>query len=223
MIKKIINLLEVIPVNTWDHGFLESVKLQLDKAYTLSDRQKEMIDKISKEYSPEELAAEAAWKENYGPTQREVITICARYYEGTVYYQDLVYEVLNNKEFIPSRKQFNKMTENKYAKRIVSAFSAKPKYDLGTMIMLRMSAPRQYSGYFNLGLAPDCARYAIVIENNGFPENACKGAKVYNVLPVGGKEAFSIEERYLKKARIKRENKKNGNEKETQEDSTGQW
>ena len=41
MIKKIINLLEVIPVNTWDHGFLESVKLQLDKAYTLSDRQKE--------------------------------------------------------------------------------------------------------------------------------------------------------------------------------------
>jgi hypothetical protein len=223
MIKTIISLLEVVPVNTWDHGFLESVKLQLDKAYTLSDRQKEMIDKINKEHSPEELLAEAAWKENYGSEQKEIATVCARYYEGTVYYQDLVYEILNNKKFVPSRKQFNKMTENKYAKRIVSAFNAKPKYDLGAMIMLRMGAPRQYSGNFNLGVTSDCARYVIVIENNGFPVNACKGAKVYNVLPVGGKEAFSIEERYLKKARIKRENKKNGNEKETQEDSTGQW
>lgn len=221
MIKTIKSLLEVVPVNTWDYGFLESVHRQVERGYSLSDRQKQMIDKIDKEYSPEELAAEVVWKENYGTQQREVATVCAQYYKGTIYYQDLVYEILNNEEFVPSRKQFNKMTQNKYAKRIVSSFMAEPKFGAGTMAMLRTGAPRSYSRYFDTQLPS--SYYVLVIENDGFPKNACKGAKVYKVLPVGGKEAFSIEERYLKKARIKRENKKNGNEKESQENSAGKW
>jgi len=44
----------------------------------------------------------------------------------------------------------------------------------------------------------------VVIKTNADePKSACRGNKIYEVLPVGGVGTIMIEERYLKKARVK--------------------
>ena len=222
MIKAIDKLLEVVSHDTWNFGYLESVKSQLEKGYSLSDRQEEIFEKIKKQYSPEAMEEEAQWKVIYGEEQKKIAIICAKYYSTTPYYQDLVLSILNDEDFIPTRKQYRKITENKYAKKILEETFADPKYAVGSMAMLRMGAPRWLARYFDFDAEETKNYYVIVIDNSEGPKTPCKGAKIYNVLPVGGKECFSIEERYLKKARIKKESKKDGNEKNSQENAAGQ-
>ena len=65
------------------------------------------------------------------------------------------------------------------------------------MVSLRTSAKFAHRKALTKGVG-------VVIKTNADePKSACRGNKIYEVLPVGGVGTIMIEERYLKNARVK--------------------
>ena len=90
------------------------------------------------------------------------------------------------------------MCENKYAKRVLAAHFDAPVFPVGSMVAFRSTAP-----YALRQLAPS-GRAVILRANAKPPTSPAKGAKIYEVLPVGASRPTLVEERYLKKSRKKK-------------------
>ena len=121
--------------------------------------------------------------------------VCARYYSTTGYFSDLAQKILEDENFVPTQKQYNAMTSNKYATKILTAYYAEPKYALKSLVTLRSGAP--YAARRGAGAKP-----CIVIQHNAAPVTSpARGAKIYKLLPFGAPVPILVEERYIKKAR----------------------
>jgi len=177
----------------WEKGFAESVLNQLAKGYNLSPKQVETIERIQARNAPENLERKAQWEAEWTAEKLEIAKVCARYYLDAGYYTRLANSILDEEAFIPSEKQYKAMCENKYAQKVLAATFAQPIYPVGSVISFRASAPwsaREYKSG------------AVVLRaGDGVVTSAAKGAKVYEVLPIGGVRPLKVEERHLKKFR----------------------
>ena len=83
------------------------------------------------------------------------------------------------------------MCENKFTKKVIEATQAEPKYSVGVIIKGRKNAPLNVrDGLFSIirvGMKP--------------VQSAAKGAKIYEILPLGKTQTIFCEERYLRKTR----------------------
>jgi len=183
---------------SWAGGFVESLTEQVASGRNLSQRQLEILERIEGEHSDEAMNAAAAWNNNFSDDMRERLTVAARYYRREGYFTNLVDRALTPDgqptAFIPTEKQYRKITENKYAQKVLTAHYDAPKYPAGSMVQLRPS-----SGYLARSKAGD--KPCVVISTSEPIVSACKGAKVYRILPIGASEMITIEERHIKKAR----------------------
>jgi hypothetical protein len=183
---------------SWAGGFVESLTEQLASGRNLSQRQLEILERIEGEHSDEAISAAAAWNNNFSDDMRERLTIASRYYRREGYFTNLVDRALTADgqptAFIPTEKQYRKITENKYAQKVLTAHYDAPKYAAGSMVQLRPSA-----GYLNRSKAGD--KPCVVISTREPIVSACKGAKMYRILPIGSSIMITIEERHIKKAR----------------------
>ena len=181
---------ETIPENTV--SFLQSLVEANEKYSGLTSRQAEALKKIEQRFSNEAVAARKAWAGEYNDERRAVAKICAEYYlANPPYYRDLAEKILNDSEFIPTERQWRALCENKYAKKVLAATHAEPKYPVGTWVMGRTNASRQVQN-----------RLMVIIETDAEPvTKAAKGAKVYRVLPVGSPKTLLVEERDIKKSK----------------------
>ena len=103
-----------------------------------------------------------------------------------------------DEDFVPTKRQFNKLTNSKYIAKVLVNTHAEPKYKVNDVIELRANAP------FNVTVS-DMARQTkgFILKTNSAPViSPAKGGKRYLVLPVGSAQPVHIEERYLKKAKI---------------------
>ena len=180
-------------VRDWDRGFVESVLGQLNKGYRLSHRQTELLEKVVKRNCPDNLKREHEWRMGWNAEKRNIALICARYYLKAGYYTRLAQNIIDDEKFIPTLKQYQAMCENKYAQKVIAATVSEPIYPVGSVVDFRANAPWQASRYKS---------GAVVLEVGGKAvTSAAKGAKVYQVLPVGAPKPITLEERHLKKFR----------------------
>ena len=187
-------LMTVPTLNDWSRGFLESVKEQLARRGKLSDKQISIVKKIEAENGDEAQRGREKWIASYDEEKRQIAKICATYYNATGdYYRRMASQVSEDPDFILSEKQWKAMCDNKYAAKVIKATFDDPLYAAGSLVSLRSSAPWRIKNASPQGIF-------LVVETDAEPViSACKGAKIYRVMPVGSAENFLIEERHIKK------------------------
>ena len=120
-----------------DRNFAESLKRQFEDGGKLSTKQIECVERMEQRYSPESVLKRERWAQSYKGAHREVAMICARYYRTTTYFRDLATKILLDEDFIPTEKQFNALTKNKYAKKAIAAATEPPAYPVGSLAKVR--------------------------------------------------------------------------------------
>ena len=182
---------------TWERNFTHSLRTQVASGRTLSEKQIEILEKIESKYTDEAISKASAWASAWGETEKGEWAVLMRYYASTGYYRNLVLSWQLDQDAVPSLRDYTRITENKFARKILDGWRAEPKYAAGSMVLLRTSAKFAHRKAVAKGVG-------VVIKTNADePKSACRGNKIYEVLPVGGVGTIMIEERYLKNARVK--------------------
>jgi len=183
-------LAQKIPVGSWDRTFAESVLTQLAAGRTPSEKQKNILAKITARYSAAGIEAASTWASDYAGENRDRMIQCAKYYRSTTYFHDLVDRVLTDSEFVPTMKQFDAMTTNKYATKVLAGYSAAAKFAVGSTVQPASGCDHRLAQQFRRGGLVMAADEDIV--------SACKGNRRYKVLPIGGVKPVLVEERHIK-------------------------
>ena len=75
------------------------------------------------------------WKAMWDERKRETALICAKYYiENPPYFDWLSHNILNNSDFIPTQEEYEKITTNKYAVKVLNAYHSDAKYQVGDLV-----------------------------------------------------------------------------------------
>ncbi len=202
----------------WAEGFAESIRDQISKGRTLSDRQKATCHKILKENSKEAQKSFANWATEYNMHHKKKAKQIATYYKSQAagYYGDLVKVILADE--VPPRGKYLKMRNNKYAKKVLAEIERKPRFSTEDHIIPNSKFQDGYSFKHPMmsGRNGDTyvtgdeksnfkARGGIIIDVDDKIHSAAKGAKRYLVLAFGSAETYWVEERFLKKkAKVKK-------------------
>tara|TARA_Y100001938_G_C8088494_1_gene433567 strand:- start:2480 stop:3067 length:588 start_codon:yes stop_codon:yes gene_type:complete len=187
MKEKIDILLREPLLDDWSRGFLESIRGQLEKEYTLSERQKATFNKIQSRFSPQEKEKLEHWAEEYRTEHKEKAKIIATYYSYTTYFEDMATKILQDEEYVPQRHRYKQMSENKYAEGVYKNATGVPKFADGEMVQIR-----KYG---------DCHadRIGYVLNSQQPVKTHAKGGKSYLILLFGTTTPIIREERQLKK------------------------
>tara|TARA_Y100000593_G_scaffold2242_1_gene4508 strand:- start:53222 stop:53842 length:621 start_codon:yes stop_codon:yes gene_type:complete len=173
-----------------DRKFAESLNRQFQESGTLTAKQIECVEKMEQRYSPASVLKREQWAQSYKVKHRETALIVARYYRTTQYFRDLASKILLEEDFIPTERQFEAMTKNKYAKKAIVAATEPPAYPAGSLCRIRASASLNIPVVFR-------DQFALVMENH--PE----GLYASSTLLVNGQKV-RLEDRCLKAAKTKR-------------------
>ena len=107
-------------ISDWERGFLESVVDQWDRKRSLSYKQMETLESIYGKYDEETIAKQNAWESAWDDEKKKTAKVVAEYYiANPPYFSDVANKIMNDPSFIPPEKQYRKMTENKYAQRVL--------------------------------------------------------------------------------------------------------
>ena len=179
-----------------DRSFANSLKGQYIRYKKLSEKQQAALVNMFERYSPEGQKKASEWKDNYNTNHKREAEIAARYYlSNPPYFGDLATRILEEDGFVPSLRQFNKITKNKFAAKVIESTLAEPKFKVDDVVELRANAPFHSSTMRN-------GTKGFVIEVNSKPvTSAARSSKNYLVLPVGSVETIHIEERYMKRVK----------------------
>ena len=150
---------------------LNSMALYYNKNNNLTDKQITLIKNIADNYSDENIR----WRQEYGDDKREIFNLAVKYYSNSIYFVDLCLKNIHQKDFIPTRRQYEKMCENKYFKRVLENYRKGPKYSVSDIITFRKSAAR-YS--YNT----DSETMIGMIENIAKTSSFLRGGCMYNVM-----------------------------------------
>ena len=146
VLERIGKLREFDRLTQWETGFLESITESFSKYRGLTPRQYEIFEKIEKKYTDPSVVKD--WNQRtkeYDDDKRKLAKIVAKYYiaenkrQGTGYWGELPSKILNDDKFIPTRRQFEKMTGNNYAKRAIAAATEDAKFPVGCIARIRQS------------------------------------------------------------------------------------
>ena len=190
----------------WAVNFITSIKGQLLMGKELSPRQKEILVKVADRHSDKAQAQRESWDTNFTSEMREMMEIAARYYlANPPYFKDLATKVLEDDTFIPSERAYKKMVENKFAKKVIAATLAEPRYSVGSLVALRATAPSSLLYVTRSILGENKTRtgkLATVIKTDAKPVTSpARGSKVYSVLFFGETSPVEVEERWIKKGK----------------------
>ena len=204
--QRIRKLLEVKILDGWTRNFCESLLEQIVKGRRLSARQVEILEQKEKEFSNERLQEEDSWTSSWDEEKQEIFRVCAMYYRKTGYFSNIATMVGSDGTiadgYIPTKRAYNKMCNNKYATKIREAWFAEPKYPVGSVVTIRSTAPNYLNGQAVRKHSHGAPIPHFVIEtNSSYPESACKGAKLYKVVAAGSAVPFDLEERHIKTLR----------------------
>jgi len=120
-----------------DRKFAESLKSQFEDGGKLSHKQIECVEKMEQRYSPESQLKRERWAQSYKADHRDVALICAKYYATTMYFRDLSLKIATDEDFVPTEKQFNALTKNKYAKKAIATATEPPAFPIGSLCKVR--------------------------------------------------------------------------------------
>ena len=188
---------------SWDDRFVSSIRTQLLGGRDLSERQKEILEKIQGKYSDEAMAASDQWYSTWNDEKAERYAIAMAYYRSSGYYGKQVAAYFADTSLVPAMHEYNRVTDNKFIRKIYAGWFSEPKYAVGSMVALGAAAT-----YAQSQSCPNKDNLAMVIATNiAVPTSAARGNKLYKLLPIGGAQTFICEERQLKRARTPKKKK----------------
>jgi len=120
-----------------DRKFAESLSGQLQDQGKLSPKQVECLVRMEARYSPASVLKREQWAMSYRGAPQEIAKIVARYYRSTQYFRDLASKILLDEDFIPTERQFESLTKNKYAKKAIAAATNPPAFPVGSLCRVR--------------------------------------------------------------------------------------
>ena len=167
-----------------DRQFGESLKRQFEDGGTLSVKQIECLEKMEQRYSPETVLKRERWAQSYKADHRETALIVAKYYRTTQYFGDLSSNILLEENFVPTERQFEALTKNKYAKKAIATATEPPAFPAGSLCLIRAN----YNLVDNRKLHN---QFGLVMENHA------TGLHASSTLLVNG-EKVKLEDRCLK-------------------------
>ena len=191
-------LLDNENLNGSTREFITSLHQQFNCRGNLTPGQESALEKVEVRHTPEAVASKATWVASFDSEKREKLCIVADYYLPTGYFHDLAEQALADNTFIPTERQYNSITGNKYAQKVLAAALETPKFPVGSTVRLRSNAPVNHNNRAALTVP------ALVIANEGRVKSAARGAKPYTILPFGQTDPIQLEERHLKKFRGKK-------------------
>ena len=133
-------------LSQWEKGFIESVNDQMKRGRTLSSNQERIVNRCIEKTTPEKVAEGEEWAKEYRANHREIALICAKYYKAEGYFTFLSTSILEDEDFVPSKQQFTKMCENKYAKRVIENSKSPFQFGLGDLAKVRKVVGRNHGG-----------------------------------------------------------------------------
>ena len=173
-----------------DRSFAESLKAQFEDGGKLSAKQIECIDSMERRYSPEAQLKRERWAQSYKEHFRPTALICANYYVTTMYFRDLSVKIATDENFVPTQKQYNALTQNKYAQKAIKAATEPPAFPVGSLCKVRAN--------FNLVSNPKLHdQMGLVVANHA------KGLYASSTILVNG-EQVKLQDRCLKAAKKKK-------------------
>ncbi len=181
-------------LNDWEKGFLQSLAKQAEKR-PLSVKQNNWLQKIESKVNE---ANDPTWEKSWSDEKARNLKIAIEYYKNQVpaYFSSIIEWVEENPTKIINKVNYQKIAENKYAKKVIKALTDKPKYYAGQTVAIRANASRS-------GLPPklfaSSNKLLFIIEPLNKALTAAVGARLYLVLPSDSTETYEIEERWLKK------------------------
>jgi hypothetical protein len=191
--------------DNWAVEFIGSLRGQLLAGRALSPRQKEILAKVEARHSEEAQTIRDSWVSNFTSEMREKMIIAAHYYlANPPYFGDLARKTIEDDAFVPSKKAYEKMVENKYTTKVIESTFSEPKFDAGSHVALRANAkiclnPVPYPVTPSRELR---SKLGIVIKPGACPVTSpARGSKVYSVLFFGEALPVFVEERWLKKGK----------------------
>lgn len=120
-----------------DRKFAESLKRQFEDGGKLTAKQIECVDRMEQRYSPETLLKRERWVQSYKADHRPTALIVAKYYRTTQYFSDLASKILLEEDFVPTERQFEAMTKNKYAQKAIATATEPPAFPVGSLCLIR--------------------------------------------------------------------------------------
>jgi hypothetical protein len=200
--------------NNFLQSFLPSILEQFEKKGYLTQKQVDILEKNEKQFDPANVEESRKdyreWCSEYDDEKRETARKVAEYYRNeyehgrttTFYYEKVATKIIQDPDYIPSRQQYEKMVNNKYAQQWLKNASSKPKFSEGDYVSLNSYTKsywnqRNYGGDFR---KLQQFEVGAIIQVKP-PLHNRQGAHICVVLPMGGTEVIEIEERFLKKAK----------------------
>ena len=193
ILNRIITLKDEHDISPNASSFLSSLIAGYKKYGGITKKQYEAFCEIETSYLHNKLETNTRWRETYDDHKAEIMKICALYYcANPPYYGDLAYRVLYDKNFIPSEKQYNALTQNKYACKVLDSHYAQSKYKVNDYVSLRKNNPYDIKKNNNIFIIIEIAPEPIT--------TAAKVTKKYKILPIDDVNIHVAEERWLKYA-----------------------
>ena len=176
----------VLSLRSWEHN------------KGLTKNQIDALNYLEKSYLNTSRSPSEQWTQRWSEQKKKTAEICATYYaENPPYFNDLSHRILNDKSFIPTEMEFRKLTENKYAQKVLAEHYGTPMYSEATMVCLRTPSARKLD-MMDLKEVP-----LMILKTHAAPIiRAASGAKRYLVLPINCDSPFLVEERDIKKYKI---------------------
>ena len=199
--KRIENLLKSDKLSGWEQGFCESIHNQLNRGRKLSSKQINLIHKIEGNVAKLVVGYEQ-WVKQWDDEKRKVWNIALDYYQRErIYFQAEVYKRKDNPEYIPPQRTFKKITENKYAQKIINELTKKPAFDPGSMVAIRSGCDARDLGLLHSQMKELKSVPLFVMAALDSVGAAAKGSREYTILPAGWTKTIKVQERYIKKAK----------------------
>jgi len=172
----------------WSADFLASIRDQAKRVGArLSRRQQEIFEQIKSQNTPELVERRKRWAHEYRTHHLETAAVLASYYLTTGYWLDMANSIIDDDNYVPPMDKFQKMSQNKFAAKVLAAWRTDPKYPVGTSVIRRDNAKA-----WGLG------KGGMVLSTTEPIVSAADGCKMYKVLPYDSTTPILIEERYVK-------------------------
>ena len=121
-----------------DRSFAESLQSQHDKQEgALTEKQIECLVRLEDRYSEAAIQSRRDWQTDYYDNYRDTAVIAANYYATTQYFRDLALSIITDEAFVPPRRQFEAMTQNKYAQKAIKVATTETEFPVGSLCKVR--------------------------------------------------------------------------------------
>lgn len=129
-------------LSDWERGFIESIAGQFAKSGKLSTAQEQVLNRCLEKTSADKVKERNDWVSSYNDEKRKIARLCANYYIREGYFNGLATSILSDNSFIPTKEQYEKMCENKYAKRVIEASETPAEFEVGDLAIIRSTLRR---------------------------------------------------------------------------------